>query len=58
MSIRIQYFILMLGLFIATFLIFFLLGDDIIDSIKYAMVNTCAFLILCSVMILSGRWSW
>jgi hypothetical protein len=56
MHIRIQYFLLTLGLFIATFLTFFLLGREPIDSLGFAIGNVCLFMAYLAIMVKFGRW--
>jgi hypothetical protein len=58
MNIRIQYFFLTLGLFIATFLTFFLLGKDALDSFGFAIGNVCLFMAYLAIMVKSGMWKW
>jgi|WetSurMetagenome_2_1015567.scaffolds.fasta_scaffold1285668_1 hypothetical protein len=56
MKLRTQYFFLTLGLFIATFLTFFLLGRDPIDSLGFAIGNACLFITYLAIMVKFGMW--
>jgi len=56
MELKTQYFFLILGLFIATFLTFFLLGRDVIDSLGFAIGNVCLFIAYLAIMVKYGRW--
>lgn len=56
MKLRTQYILLAFGLFCATFLTFFLLGSDIIESLIFATINMCLFLIYICIMVQTGRW--
>jgi len=58
MKLRTQYFFLILGLFIVTFLTFFLLGRNELDSLGFAIGNACLFIIYLTIMVKSGRWGW
>lgn len=56
MKLRTQYFFLTLGLFIATFLTFLLLGRAAIDSLGFAIGNVCMFVAYIAIMVKSGMW--
>ena len=58
MNIRIQYFLLVLGLIISSFTVYFLLYDNIIYALEWTVGITGIFLLYFYGMVKMGRWKW